>query len=145
MSNIIVLGAGMVGSTMAIDLAKKHLVTITDFNEEALEKAIKKCDKLIPEILDVTNKKELQEILKPFDLVICAVPGFLGFETLKSIIEAKKNVIDISFFPENSLELDLLAKKYNVTAIVDCGVAPGMGNFILGYYNEKLQLTDFEC
>jgi len=64
---------------------------------------------------------------------------------LKSIIEAKKNVIDISFFPENSLELDLLAKKYNVTAIVDCGVAPGMGNFILGYYNEKLQLTDFEC
>ena len=145
MSNIIVLGAGMVGSTMAIDLAKKHLVTITDFNEEALEKAIKKCDKLIPEILDVTNKKELQEILKPFDLVICAVPGFLGFETLKSIIEAKKNVIDISFFPENSLELDLLAKKYNVTAIVDCGVAPGMGNFILGYYNEKLQLTVFEC
>jgi len=145
MSNIIVLGAGMVGSTMAIDLAKKHLVTITDFNEEALEKAIKKCDKLIPEILDVTNKKELQEILKPFDLVICAVPGFLGFETLKSIIEAKKNVIDISFFPENSLELDLLAKKYNVTAIVDCGVAPGMGNFILGYYNEKMELTDFEC
>ena len=145
MINIIVLGAGMVGSTMAIDMAKKHLVTITDFNEKALEKAIKKCDKLIPEVLDVTNKLLLQETIKSFDLVICAVPGFLGFETMKSIIEAGKNVIDISFFPENSLELDALAKQKNVTAIVDCGVAPGMGNIILGYYNEKLQITDFEC
>ena len=45
MNNIIVLGAGMVGSTMAIDMAKKNFVTITDFNEKALEKAIKKCDK----------------------------------------------------------------------------------------------------
>jgi len=145
MSNIIVLGAGMVGSTMAIDMAKKHEVTITDFSELALEKAIKKCDKLIPEVLDVTNKNLLQETIKPFDLVICAVPGFLGFETMRAIIEAEKNVIDISFFSENSLELDALAKQKNITAIVDCGVAPGMGNIILGYYNEKLNLTDFEC
>jgi len=145
MSTIIVLGAGMVGSTMAIDLAKNHKVTITDFNNQALKKAVRKCNTLNPVELDVTNKTELQKTIKPFDLVICAVPGFLGFETLKSIIEAGKNVIDISFFPENSLELDALAKEKNVTAIVDCGVAPGMGNIILGYYNEKLKLTDFEC
>ena len=55
------------------------------------------------------------------------------------------NVIDISFFSENSLELDALAKEKNITAIVDCGVAPGMDNVILGYYNEKMKLTDFEC
>ena len=145
MSNIIVLGAGMVGSTMAIDMTKNHSVTLTDFSETALEKAIKKCDKLIPVVLDVTNKSELKKTIKSFDLVICAVPGFLGFVTLKAIIEAEKNVIDISFFPEDSLELDALAKQKNVTAIVDCGVAPGMGNIILGYYNEKLKLTDFEC
>lgn len=145
MSNIIVLGAGMVGSTMAIDMAKKHSVTLTDFNKSALDKAVKKCDKLTPIVLDVTQKEMLQKTIKPFDLVICAVPGFLGFETLKSIIEAEKNVIDISFFPENSLELNELAKQKNITAIVDCGVAPGMGNIILGYYNEKLNITDFEC
>ena len=145
MNNIIVLGAGMVGSAMAIDLTKNHTVTITDFNQNTLDKATKKCNKLIPKILDVTNKSALQKAIYPFDLVICAVPGFLGFETLKSIIEAGKNVVDISFFPENSLELNDLAKQHNVTAIVDCGVAPGMGNIILGYYNEKLKLTDFEC
>lgn len=96
-------------------------------------------------VLDVTNQTELRSALKNFDLVLCAVPGFLGFQTLKSIIEAGKNVIDISFFPENALELDALAKERGVTAIVDCGVAPGLDNLILGYYNEQWQVTDFEC
>ena len=145
MKNIIVLGAGMVGSTIAIDLSNKHKITLTDFNLEALNKAEQKCNKLTIQLLDVTDKNTLQETIKKFDLVVCAVPGFLGFETLKSIIEAEMNVIDISFFSENSLELDALAKEKNITAIVDCGVAPGMDNVILGHYNEKMKLTDFEC
>lgn len=145
MSNIIVLGAGMVGSAMAIDMAKNHSVTLTDYNQTALDNAVQRCKDLATKKLDVTNKENLQKTILPFDLVICAVPGFLGFETLRAIIEAEKNVVDISFFPENSLELSELAKEKNVTAIVDCGVAPGMSNIILGYYNEKLKLTDFDC
>ncbi len=145
MKNIIVLGAGMVGSTIAIDLTKNHKITLTDFSQEALDKAFKKCHQLNTQLVDVTDKNTLQKTIKSFDLVVCAVPGFLGFEALKSIIEAEMNVIDISFFSENSLELDALAKEKNVTAIVDCGVAPGMDNIILGYENENLKLTDFEC
>ena len=145
MNNIIVLGAGMVGSAITIDMAKNHTVTITDFNQNALNKIKTKSEVLDTILLDVTDKTALQKTILPFDFVICAVPGFLGFETLKTIIQAKKDVIDISFFPENSFDLDTLAKENNVTAIVDCGVAPGMDNFILGYYNEKLKLTDFEC
>jgi saccharopine dehydrogenase-like NADP-dependent oxidoreductase len=145
MNNIIVLGAGMVGSAIAIDLATKHKVLLVDVNRTALNRAELKCKELKVVEINVTNKYLLQTTIKPFDLVICAVPGFLGFETLKTIIEAGKNVVDISFFPENSLELDSLAKEKNVTAIVDCGVAPGMGNVILGYYNEKMKLSDFEC
>ena len=145
MKNIIVLGAGMVGSTIAIDLSKKHHITLTDYNQEALQKAKQKCNDLSIQLLDVTDKNTLQQTIKKFDLVVCAVPGFLGFEALKSIIEAEMNVIDISFFSENSLELDALAKEKNITAIVDCGVAPGMDNVILGHYNEKMKLTDFEC
>ena len=145
MSNVIVLGAGMVGSAMAIDMAKKHQVTLTDISQSVLNKVKLKCSDLTILQLDATKKKELQNTIKKHDLVINAVPGFLGFETLKSIIEADMNVIDIAFFPENSLELDALAKQHKVTAIVDCGVAPGMDNVILGYYNEIMKLTDFEC
>ncbi len=145
MSKIIVLGAGMVGSAIAIDLTGEHEVLLTDISPERLDHLKKKCQALETLALDVTNETELKGIIQTFDLVVCAVPGFLGFRTLKCIIGSGKNVIDISFFPENSLDLDQLAKRNNVTAIVDCGVAPGMDNIILGRYNELLQLTDFEC
>ena len=145
MSNVIVLGAGMVGSAMAIDMAKNHNVTLTDFNQNVLDKVQQKHRYLNIQQLDVTHKEAVLSIIKQYDLVICAVPGFLGFQTLKTIIEAEMNVIDISFFPENSLALDALAKEKNVTAIVDCGVPPGMGNIILGHYNEIMKLTHFEC
>lgn len=145
MKNIIVLGAGMVGSAIAIDLAKQHQITCSDFSDEALDKLKTKEPKVTTLQLDVTNTEQLKQAIEPFDLVVCAVPGFLGYETLKTIILANKNVVDISFFPENALALHDLAVEHNVTAIVDCGVAPGMGNIILGYYNEQMKLTDFEC
>lgn len=139
------MGAGMVGSAMAIDLAKDHQVTLADLDSSVLEKLRQKDNSIKTKQLDVTHVAELQNIVKQYDLVICAVPGFLGFRTLKAVIEAEKNVIDISFFPEDALELDGLAKDRSITAIVDCGVAPGMDNLILGCYNEKMKLTDFEC
>ena len=145
MKNVIVLGAGMVGSAMAIDMAKNHNVTLTDINLKTLQKIQSENKELNILELNVTDSAKLQEALKPFDLVICAVPGFLGYQTLKTIIEAEKNVIDISFFSENSLDLDALAKEKKVTAIVDCGVAPGMDNILLGYHNEKMKISSFEC
>ncbi len=135
----------MVGSAMAIDLAKKHEVTSADYNFKSLEKLKSKQPKIITIQIDVTKKEELITTLQTFDLVICAVPGFLGFDTLKTILEAKKDVVDISFFPENALKLNELAKLNKVTAIVDCGVAPGMGNILLGYHNEQMKISDFTC
>ena len=144
MTNILVLGAGMVGSAMAVDLSKKHDVTLADLSIQRLHYLKDKHPSIKILQLDVCDKSNLQSTLKDFDFVVCAVPGFLGFRTIKTVIEAEKNVVDISFFPENALELDALAKAKGVTAIVDCGVAPGMHNIILGYYNEKIKLTDFE-
>ena len=135
----------MVGSAMALDMARNHSVTLADLSKEALDRTGQKNGQLKLLELDVTHEKTLHGSLAPFDLVICAVPGFMGYQTLESILKAGKNVIDISFFSEDAFELDALARKQGVTAIVDCGVAPGMDNVILGYYNEKLKLTDFEC
>lgn len=130
---------------MAIDMNKNHEVMVTDLSQRVLDKTKERDPSLQTRLLDATKVDLLKETIEPFDLVICAVPGFLGYQTLENIIRARKNVVDISFFPENSLELNELAKEMGVTAIVDCGVAPGMDNIILGHWNEKLTLTDFEC
>lgn len=141
---VIVLGAGMVGSTIAIDLKKSHDVTAVDINKTNLNQLSKKY-KINFIVADISNQNELKKIVNNYDLVISAVPGFIGFQTLKTIIETRKNVVDISFLPENSLELDKIAKKNNVTAIVDFGVAPGLSNIILGYHNEIMKISEFEC
>ncbi|MBL7871005.1 MAG: saccharopine dehydrogenase NADP-binding domain-containing protein [Cyclobacteriaceae bacterium] len=143
MKKIIVLGAGLVGKSMAIDLAKKYDVTSVDINEKALSEL--KSQGIQTQKADIGNKTILSSLLRPFDLVIGAVPGFMGFETCQTVIEAGKNMVDISFFPEDPFLLDELALKNNVTVVMDCGVAPGMGNIILGYHNKKMKINSYEC
>ena len=142
---IAILGAGMVGRAMAIDLAAKYSVTSFDVSGHALEILTQKNKNIKTIKTDLSDYPNYETLLKGFDFVISAVPGFMGYLTLEAIINAKKNVVDISFFPENALELDDLAKENHVTAIVDCGVAPGMSNLILGYHNERMKITNFEC
>ncbi|MEP6845647.1 MAG: saccharopine dehydrogenase C-terminal domain-containing protein [Panacibacter sp.] len=142
---IAVLGSGMVGRTMAIDLAQKHDVTSFDASEHALEILKSKSDHIQTIKADLMAYGNYADMLHAFDLIITAVPGFMGFNTLKAVIEAGKNVVDISFFPEDALELDALAKQKNVTAITDCGVAPGVSNLVIGYYDTIMQIDSFEC
>jgi len=143
--NITVLGAGMVGSAIAFDLAKNHRVTLGDINREALNLVKTKSSKINIAQLDVTDKGRLKEFIRDAGLVISAVPGNLGFETLHTIIGEGKNVVDISFAPENPLDLHDLTIEKGVTAIIDCGVAPGMDNILLGYHNERMNVSDFVC
>src|SRR5688572_7742747 len=99
MKKIIILGAGLVGKAMAIDLAQSFDVTSADINEEALRELEKSGVKT--QKLDFSNLQSLATAIKPFDLVVGAVPGFMGFQTVKTVIEAGKNIVDISFFPED--------------------------------------------
>lgn len=142
---IAVLGAGMVGRAIALDLAKEHKVSAFDLNKDNLLLLKDHNATIETAAADLSNYSLYKELLAPFDLVVTAVPGFMGFHTLEAVINTGKNVVDISFFPENSLELDKLAKDRNVTVITDCGVAPGMSNFIIGRYNEELKISSFEC
>lgn len=144
MKKIIVLGCGMVGSAIAADLKKKHDVTAADKDSEKLNKLSKKYS-LKTIRTDLASADEITELVKDYDLVIGAVPGFMGYCTTKAVINAGVDIIDISFFGQDALELNELALEKDVTAVVDCGVAPGMSNMILGYHNENMEITDYKC
>lgn len=142
---IAVLGAGMVGRAIALDLAKEYNVSSFD-NSKANLTTLKKINSGVQTFsTDLSQFNEYRKWLSPFDIVVIAVPGFMGYKTLETVINAGKNVVDISFFPEDALQLDALAKEKGVTAITDCGVAPGISNFILGRCNEEMKINSFEC
>ena len=139
---VIVLGCGLVGSPMALDLAKegRFKVTVADVSRAALDKIKGSGVETIQ--ADLSDPEKVRSVVSDFDFVVNAVPGFMGFKTLKAIIEAGKNVVDIAFFPEDMFELDELAKSQNVIAISDIGVAPGMSNVLIGYADYLLDKTE---
>ena len=142
---IAVLGAGMVGRAIALDLVQHFSVTSFDVSAANLLLLTGRNPLIKTVQADLTNYDQYAGWLSSFDLVVTAVPGFMGFKTLEAVINAGKNVVDISFFAEDALQLDQLAKEKGVTAIIDCGVAPGMSNFILGRYNAEMKVEAFEC
>ncbi len=107
----LVLGAGLVGSTIALDLAmdRDMDVTVADVNQSSLDKLKQQHINVIH--ADLSNSQTLKSTVMDFDIIVGALPGFMGFETLKSIIETGKNVVDIAFFPEDAFKLDNSLKK----------------------------------
>ncbi|MFX0205457.1 MAG: saccharopine dehydrogenase family protein [Candidatus Hodarchaeota archaeon] len=142
----LVLGAGLVGSAIALDLAMDQdmAVTVADVNQSSLDKLKSQYINVIH--ADLSDSRTLKSTVMDFDIIVGALPGFMGFETLKTIIEVGKNVVDIAFFPEDAFKLDKLAKDNNVTAVVDCGVSPGFSSIILGHLHGSLEKIDsYNC
>ena len=85
---IIVLGAGLVGAPMAVDLDDDPAfdVSVADINSDTLNRVNK--DHQIGKIrIDLSDSTNVKDLIKNYDMVVSAVPGFMGFETLKSVID----------------------------------------------------------
>ena len=133
---ILVLGAGRVGSAMVEDLLKdeQFSVAVADINPETLKKFT--CPTME---IDLCDKSRLSSLAKEYDLVLSAVPGFMGFNVFQTIIESGTHIVDIAFFPEDPFQLNQIARKKQVIAVMDCGVAPGLSNLLVGFTSQKLE------
>ena len=135
MHRVVVLGSGLVGAVMAADLAGDAdiNVTVADARESALAAASARAKGRVRTVVaDLASPAAITKLVEPFDLVVGALASHLGFRALEAVIRAKKSYADISFMPEDAWDLDELARDHGVTAVVDCGVAPGMSNLLAG-------------
>ncbi len=146
MSKIVVLGCGAVGKYMAIDLCKNpgYEVVSVDVNRETLEQLAREYP-IEVRVEDLSKSEGVTRAVEDADIVIGSVPYSVGYTMLENVIRAGKNIVDISYFMEDPFGLDELAKEKGVTAVVDCGVVPGMGNIILGDHSRNMKLDRYEC
>jgi len=145
MTDVIVLGAGLVGSVIAADLTRdsEFNVTIADRSCAALDAAKQRASGKITCLEhDLGDTRAINKLVAPFDLVIGALPGSLGYQTLDAVINAGKPFCDISFMPEDAAQLDHAAQQAGATAIVDIGVAPGMSNILAARAARELDRCD---
>lgn len=133
MKKIAVLGAGLVGSLIVRDLAKDGCFELlaVDRDADALG-PLASLPSVETEAADLSSPAEISRVVAGVDAVVGAVPGFLGTQMLRTVLECRKPVADISFSPEDPFELDAYAKKKGIPAIVDCGVSPGLSNVAAG-------------
>lgn len=143
MKNVAVLGAGLVGSLVARDLAAdgRWSVLSVDRSEHALGR-LSGIPNLATERADLASGAEVARIASKVDVVVGAVPGFLGTQTVRAVLETGRPVADISFSPEDPFDLAPLAKEKGVPAIVDCGVSPGLSGLAVGRAAARIESLD---
>jgi saccharopine dehydrogenase-like NADP-dependent oxidoreductase len=130
---ISVLGAGLIGRVIARELASEEgaKVSVFDASPDALERAGRETNASIHQA-DLSSPEAVASAVAHADAVVGALPGALGFAMLRAVIEAGKPIADISFSREDPLQFENLARERGVTAVVDCGVSPGLSNFFVG-------------
>jgi len=145
---IIVFGAGRVGAAIARDLAaeKDFEVTVADIDPDALQ-GLRNVPGLTTVKADLRTVEMITRLAGAHDLVVGAVPGPMGYGTVRSAIEAGRDIVDISFFEEDPYpELDDLARSHGVMVLTDCGIAPGFSNLVVGTALAEMDFVErFEC
>jgi len=133
-TKVVILGGGMIGSAMAMDLGREggFDVTVADVREETLARIASRWG-VATVRADLADPAAVTRLARGHDLVLGALPSLIGLQSLRAVIEAGRPYVDISFMPEDALELDALARERGVTAVVDCGVAPGVSNMMAGH------------
>ncbi len=146
MATFVILGAGLVGSTMAIDLAfdRKHSIRIGDRDQKPVDRVITRVRETTGEtieggVVDVCDEAALREFTRDAEVVLGALSSAIGYRTLEQVITLGKRYVDISFMPEDAMDLDGHAREANVFAVVDCGVAPGLSNLWAGLAARRLE------
>jgi saccharopine dehydrogenase-like NADP-dependent oxidoreductase len=144
---ILVLGGGRVGTAIALDLARveRLRVRVAD-RDPAVAGRLGGAPNVDAVTADLASTDAVAALCADAELVVGAVPGHMGFATARTVLEAGRPLVDISFFPEDAFELDEVARAAGVPALVDCGVAPGLSNLVLGHLEATLERVDaFRC
>jgi len=146
----LVLGAGRVGRAIARDLAvdtrPAFEVTVADASRSALDALAAAAAPVATVEADLADAGAVTSLAAEHELVVGALPSFLGFAALRAVLEAGRPYVDISFFEEDPFELDALARERGVPAVVDCGIAPGCDNLILGHHAAEMdEVERFLC
>jgi lysine 6-dehydrogenase len=164
--SVVLLGSGLMGSSIALDLLDSSHVaklTVVDSDSERL-KALKfragrrsrprveggpsggsSSAKLELTELDIRRRgDELLKLLSDSDLGVGALPHGLAEQAVMTALEAKTDFVDLiySWRYERREEIDQRARQGGVTIVPACGLAPGLTNILAKYAADQMEEVD---
>lgn len=133
----VILGYGKIGRTIVADISKyqgdKTIVVYDPFvkNIENLPHNVEFHNK------DPLSDENIPDIFREDKLIISALPAKLRKRLIQAVIMGNSKLVDITF--GNDTISDYLPKSSdsNFLIIPDCGLAPGISNFIVGRFTSE--------
>jgi len=144
---VILGGVGVVGSVVSTFLSNTDdfdEIVIADINLLAAEKMAKNLNEKVSAIkFDAMDIESIRNAIKGADIVVNCTGPYYKFEKtiLSTVIEAGINYVDVcddTGATYDALELDDLAKKAGVIALIGMGSSPGVTNLLAGYAANEL-------
>ena len=130
-SDVAILGLGNIGLSLArILIERGYSVIGLDINEERLGELSRLGG--IPYKTDLNKIESYSGLIMRSRVVATALPGSIAYKILQKLAGLEGlNIVDVSFFPESADKLNDIAVKNGSMFILDCGIAPGLSNFLL--------------
>jgi lysine 6-dehydrogenase len=141
---LLVIGAGMMGSSAAYDMARSaevDAVTLADTDLKRAKEAAARVNKLTqgkkvrPVQIDAKKHSAVVRLMKGHAAALSAVPYFFNLELAKAAIEAGCHFADLggnNTVVRQELALDKKAAKAGVAIAPDCGLSPGLAAILGG-------------
>jgi len=142
MKNVLILGAGKIGSLIACLLASSgdYTVSLADVNLSGSD--VVRLKEVLPNIetinLDASNAEELQRFLAnhPMNALVSCLPYFCNPTVAEAAKENNCHYFDLTEDTEVTEKITQLAKGASIAFAPQCGIAPG---FISIAANEIIQ------
>jgi len=141
---LLVIGAGMMGSAAAYDMARApavEAVTLADSDMGRAQDAAKRVNKLTrgkkvtAKRLDASRESDAAKLMRGHAAALSAVPYFFNVGLARAAIKAGCHFADLggnNTVVRQELAMEKQAAKRGVALAPDCGLSPGMGSILAG-------------
>jgi len=141
---LLVIGAGMMGSAAAYDMARSpqvESVTLADLDKRRVRTATHRINRLsgtkkvVPASLDASRPGDAAKLMRGHSGALSAVPYFFNLGLCRAAIDAGCHFADLggnNAVVRLEYELSKAAFKENLAIAPDCGLSPGMASILAG-------------
>jgi lysine 6-dehydrogenase len=141
---LLVIGAGMMGSSAAFDMARcarVDSVTLADADTRRAKDAARRINKMVDGKkveatgVDASSRRDVLKKMRGHDGALSAVPYFYNLGLAEAAIDAKCHFADLggnNTVVRKELALDKKGAKKGIGIAPDCGLSPGMASILGG-------------
>ncbi|MDQ6437580.1 saccharopine dehydrogenase family protein [Mesorhizobium sp. LHD-90] len=143
MKDVIVIGAGKIGSTIAHLLAGSgdYSVTIVDQQREQLDR-VDRHQAITPTVLDIGDKAALQALMAGKFAVLSAAPFHLTTKIAEAAAAAGIHYLDLTEDVESTRRVKEIAANAKTAFIPQCGLAPGFISIVAKDLADRFDTLD---